>query len=64
MAKRQKKVKRPRRPYVATTIMYDLDKMTKEQRAKLARWLHSRAEWVRKHGDLAGAVFRQRLYPA
>lgn len=62
MSKKRKNSKRPKRPYLATTIFYDLDVMTKEQRAKLARWLHSRAEWVKHHGDLAAPVFRQRIY--
>lgn len=58
-AKKRKVSKK--RPYRATTIFYDLDQMSKAGRKKLAQWLHSRANWVEKHGDLAGPVFRQRL---
>ena len=57
----KKKTKRPPRPYIASTTIYGLDRMTKAQRKAIARWMHSRAEWVLKHGDLAAGRFIQRL---
>lgn len=39
-----------------------LNKMTKKERQKIARYVRARANWIEKHGDLAASRYTARLY--
>ena len=47
---------------LARLMFKGLDKMTKSEGKKVAKWVRSRADWIENHGDLADSTFRQTLY--
>lgn len=46
---------RKKRDWIAAFTVYGAPKMTPAGRARIAKWLRSRANWFEKHGDLAAA---------
>ena len=46
----------------ASLIVYDVPRMTRAGRKRIAKWLRSRADWLEKHEDLAAKNWRARYY--